>query len=180
MEREEASPTRDRDVDPRAFRDTLGRFATGITVVTTVDEGEIYGMTANSFCSVSMEPPLVSVAADHSTVWHEKVSLNGRYGVSVLSAKQGDLSNHFAGRLREEVEVPLEVPFVWRNEMPLLDGAIAHLVCRVVDSHRAGDHTLHIGRVEYADHREGEDPLLFYTGTYERLEVNLWETSFWW
>lgn len=176
MERKELSLTQAHVIDPRAFREALGRFATGITVVTTVYEGEVYGMTANSFCSVSMEPPLVSVAADHSTVWHEKASLSGRYGVSVLSAEQGDLSNHFAGRPQEEVEIP----FVWRNEMPLLDGAIAHLVCRVVDSHPAGDHTLHIGQVEYVDHQEGGDPLLFYTGTYERLEVNLWETSFWW
>jgi flavin reductase (DIM6/NTAB) family NADH-FMN oxidoreductase RutF len=162
-------------MDPRECRNAFGRFATGITVVTTVHEGEIYGMTANSFCSVSLDPPLVLIAADHGTVWHEKVSQSRRYGVSVLSAEQGDLSNHFAGRPQEG----LEIPFVWKNDMPLLDGAIAHLVCRVVDSHPAGDHTLHIGQVEYLDYRDG-DPLLFYTGTYEKLEANIWETSFWW
>lgn len=164
-------------IDPRQFRDVLGRFVTGITVVTTVHEGTIHGMTVNSFCSVSMDPPLVSIAADHRTVWHEKVSRSRLYGVSVLSSEQGDLSNRFAGR-RPEAD-PSEVPFVWRNDVPLLDGAIAYLVCRVVDSHPAGDHTLHIGRVEYMDYGDG-DPLLFYTGSYEKLEVNIWENSFWW
>ncbi len=163
------------EIDPREFRNTLGRFATGITVATTVHEGEIHGMTANSFCSVSMDPPLVAIAADHGTVWHEKVSQSRRYGISVLSAEQGDLSNHFAGKPQED----LEVPFVWQSEVALLDGAIAHLVCRVVDPHPAGDHTLHIGQVEYTDYRDG-NPLLFYTGSYEKLEVNIWETSFWW
>lgn len=165
------------DIKPREFRNALGRFATGITVVTTVHEDEVHGMTANSFCSVSMDPPLVSVAADHRAVWHEKVSRSGRYGVSILSAEQGDLSSHFAGQQPQE---DVEVPFIWREDMPLLEGAIAHLVCRVVDPHPAGDHTLHIGRVEYIDYREGGDPLLFYTGEYEKLEVNVWETSFWW
>lgn len=163
-------------IDPREFRNALGRFATGITVATTVHEGETYGMTANAFSSVSMDPPLVSIAADHGTVWHEKVSQSRRYGISVLSAEQGGLSNHFAGRPPQE---GLEIPFIWRDEMPLLDGAIVHLVCRVVDPHPAGDHTLHIGQVEYIDYGDG-DPLLFYTGSYEKLEVNLWETSFWW
>ncbi len=162
-------------VDPREFRNTLGRFTTGITVVTTVHGGEVYGMTVNSFSSVSMDPPLVSVAADHGTVWHEKVSLSGRYGVSVLSAEQGSLSNHFAGQEQEGVDVS----FVWQDGIPLLDGAIAQLVCRVVDPHPAGDHTLHIGQVEYLSYRDG-DPLLFYTGAYKKLEINLWEDSFWW
>jgi flavin reductase (DIM6/NTAB) family NADH-FMN oxidoreductase RutF len=105
------------------------------------------------------------------------VSRSRRYGVSVLSAEQGDLSKHFAGQRPKE---ELEVPFVWQNGIPLLDGAIAHLVCRVVDPHPAGDHTLHIGEVEYMDYQEAGDPLLFYAGTYERLEANVWETSFWW
>lgn len=163
------------DLDPRELRGVLGRFATGITVATTVHGGEVYGMTANSFCSVSLDPPLVSIAADHGAVWHRKVTESGRYGITVLSAGQGGLSNHFAGH-RQEGE---EVSFIWRRGMALLDGGIAHLVCRVVDPHPAGDHTLHIGRVEYADYRDG-DPLLFYTGSYEKLEINIWETSFWW
>lgn len=170
------SGSQDAHIDFREFRDALGRFTTGITVVTTVEGGEVYGMTANAFCSVSMDPPLVSIAADNESVWHQKVMSSGWYGVSVLAADQGDLSNHFAGKPQED----LEVPFVWHEGLPVLDGAIVKLVCRVVDSHPAGDHTLHIGRVRYLAYEEGGDPLLFYTGTYNKLEVDIWETSFWW
>jgi flavin reductase (DIM6/NTAB) family NADH-FMN oxidoreductase RutF len=133
-------------------------------------------MTANAFCSVSIVPPLVSIAADNESTWHKKVTNSGWYGVSVLSVEQGDLSNQFAGKPQSG----LHVPFIWWDGIPVLDGAIVKLVCRVVDSHPAGDHTLHIGRVEHLDYEEGGEPLLFYTGAYNKLEVDIWETSFWW
>ena len=161
-------------VDPRELRNALGHFATGITVVTTVHEGVTYGMTANAFVSVSLDPPLVLIAADNRTRFHEKVSRSGRYGVSVLSEEQGKFSDHFAGRERQE---DAEIPFVWQDGMPLIEGAVAHFVCRVIDPHPAGDHTLHIARVEYLNYQGGA-PLLFYTGTYGNLEV--WERSFFW
>jgi flavin reductase (DIM6/NTAB) family NADH-FMN oxidoreductase RutF len=160
--------------DPRELRNALGHFATGITVVTTVHEDVTYGMTANAFLSVSLDPPLVLVAADNRTQWHQKVSHSGRYGVSVLSEEQGRLSDHFAGRNDHE---ELEIRYVWQRGVPLLEGALAHFVCQIVDAHPAGDHTLHIAEIEYLDYQEGA-PLLFYTGTYEGLEV--WETSFFW
>lgn len=162
------------EIDPRELRNALGHFASGITVATTVHEGQTYGMTANAFVSVSLDPPLVLVAADNKTKWHEKVSQSRRYGVSVLSEEQGSLSDHFAGRGSQE---DLEIPFVWQDGIPLIEGAVAHFVCRVVDPHPAGDHTLHIGQIEHLNYQSG-DPLLFYTGGYETLEV--WETSFFW
>lgn len=163
------------EIDPRELRNALGRFASGITVVTTVHEGVTYGMTANSFVSVSLDPPLVLVAADNRSKWHEKVSESGRYGVSVLSEEQGSISDHFAGR--RESQKGVEIPFVWQDDVPLIEGALAHFVCRVVDSHPAGDHTLHIGQVEHLSYQNGS-PLLFYTGSYEHVEI--WETSFFW
>lgn len=166
--------TKQTDIDPRELRNALGHFASGITVVTTVHEGITYGMTVNAFVSVSLNPPLALVAADNNTKFHEKASKSGRYGVSVLSEEQGELSNHFAGIEQREDD---EIPFVWQEGIPLLDGACAHFVCRVVDPHPAGDHTLYIAQVEYLDYRGGT-PLLFYTGSYENLEV--WEKSFFW
>ncbi len=162
------------EVDPRELRNALGHFATGITVVTTVHEGVTYGMTANAFVSVSLDPPLVLIAADNRTRFHEKVSRSGRYGVSVLSEEQGKFSDHFAGRERQE---DAKIPFVRQDGMPLIEGAVAHFVCRVIDPHPAGDHTLHIARVEYLNYQGGA-PLLFYTGAYGNLEV--WERSFFW
>ena len=161
--------------DPREFRKALGRFASGVTVITTVHEGSTYGMTANAFVSVSLDPPLVLVSVDNRSTMHKILPRSKRYGVSILSDKQQDLSKHFAGRRKEGIEIP----FVLRHDMPLLDGATAHLVCRVVDEHPAGDHTLYIGHVEYLAYEDGA-PLLFYTGTYRNLEVQIWDESYIW
>ncbi len=162
-------------IEPRAFREALGRFASGITVVTTLFEGGVHGMTANAFVSVSLNPPLVLVSVDNRANMREILSKARCYGVSILAEEQQALSQHFAGRPQED----LEVPFVRRERVPVIEGAIAHLVCEVIDEHPAGDHTLYIGRVEYLDYRDGA-PLLFYTGKYQNLEVQIRETPFWW
>ena len=164
-----------REIHPRAFRETVGRFASGITVTTTVHEGEVHGITANAFVSVSLDPPLVLVSVDNQTKMHQLLSQTGRYGVSVLAEEQRAISQHFAGQPQEG----LEVPFVWHDGLPLLEGSVAHLACRVVDAHPAGDHTLYIGRVEYLDHRDAA-PLLFYTGNYQNLDVQVKEVPYWW
>jgi len=144
----------------REFRQVMGRFATGVTVVTTVERDTVHGMTANGFLSVSLRPPLVLVSLGRCRM-NEMLPRSGRYGVSVLSHEQ----HHFAAHFAAQRPSPVEPTFAWRNGLPLLDGALAHLVCRVVDVHRAGDHVLWIGEVEYIDHRDDE-PLLFYTGRF--------------
>ncbi|MDX6379888.1 MAG: hypothetical protein QOI57_912 [Rubrobacteraceae bacterium] len=162
-------------VDPREFRRVLGRFASGVTVITTVHEGSIHGMTANAFVSVSLDPPLVLVSVGNWSNMNKTLPHSKRYGVSILSDKQTDLSKHFGERRKEGIEIPL----VWHHEIPLLDGALAHLVCRVVGEHPAGDHALYIGQVEYLSYGDGT-PLLFYTGTYRNLEVQLWDDLYIW
>jgi flavin reductase (DIM6/NTAB) family NADH-FMN oxidoreductase RutF len=144
----------------REFRQVMGRFATGVTVVTTVERDIVHGMTANGFLSVSLRPPLVLVSLGRCRM-NEMLPRSGRYGVSVLSDDQQSFAAHFAAQKPS----PVEPTFTWRQGLPLLDGALAHLVCRVVDVHRAGDHVLWIGEVEYLDHRDAE-PLLFYTGRF--------------
>ncbi len=138
----------------------MGRFATGVTVVTTVEKDTIHGMTANGFLSVSLRPPLVLVSLGRCRM-NEMLPRSGRYGVSVLSHEQ----RHFAAHFAAQKPSPVEPTFTWQAGLPLLDDAVAHLVCRVVDVHRAGDHVLWIGEVEYVDHRDDE-PLLFYTGRF--------------
>lgn len=147
-----------------AFRRTMGAFATGVTVITTqVGEG-VHGMTANAFMSVSLRPPLVLVSVDRRArlcaMLHEGV----HFGVSVLAESQSGLSDFFAGRATEGAEARFEVI----HETPLVEGALAHLVARVVRSYWGGDHSLFLGRVEYAHYGEGR-PLLFHGGRYERL-----------
>ena len=147
------------EIDPREFRNTLGRFATGVTVITAEVDGEIHGMTANAFMSVSLDPPLVLVSVDNRAHLIDFLNTSKRYGVSILTEDHVDYSNHFAGRGMEE----LDVPFVRINDIPLLDGAMAHLVTRVAQAIPAGDHTLYLGQVEYLWWQD-KRPLLFYAG----------------
>jgi flavin reductase (DIM6/NTAB) family NADH-FMN oxidoreductase RutF len=163
-------------IDPTEFRRALGRFATGIAVLTTVHDGQVHGMTANAFLSVSLDPPLVLVSLANGSRLHRLMAKSRRYGVSVLREEQESLSRHFAG---EGTKASTEVPFLRQHDMPLVDGALAHLICMVVDVHGAGDHTLYIGEVEYVEYSSGS-PLLFYTGEYGRLDVKLWDHSYIW
>jgi flavin reductase (DIM6/NTAB) family NADH-FMN oxidoreductase RutF len=148
----------------REFRQVMGRFATGVTVVTTVERDVVHGMTANGFLSVSLRPPLVLVSLGRCRM-NEMLPRSGRYGVSVLAHDQ----HHFAAHFAAQKPSPVEPKFIWENELPLLEGALAHLTCRVVDVHRAGDHVLWIGEVDYLAHRE-DDPLLFYTGRFGTMQ----------
>ena len=151
----------------RDFRNALGRFASGVTVVTAHHEDHTHGMTANAFVSVSLEPPLVLVSLDNRSTMHRILPSAGRFGVSVLAEDQEELSNHFAGK-----KVPgLEAGFTMRDGIPLLTGAVAHFIVEVADIHPAGDHTLYIGRVQYLGWREGR-PLLFYGGKYQQMRAH--------
>jgi flavin reductase (DIM6/NTAB) family NADH-FMN oxidoreductase RutF len=151
---------------PREFRNALGRFATGVTVVTALQNGKVHAMTANSFVPVSLEPPLVLVSLDNRSHMHRILPEIGRYGISVLAEDQKTLSNHFAGRPIGEADVR----FIDRAGTVLLDDALAHFVIRVFRTHPAGDHTLYLGCVEYFEYRE-DMPLLFYAGGYQQLLI---------
>ena len=148
-----------------AFRRTLGMFATGVTVLTTRRGDQVHGMTANAFMSVSLEPPLVLISLARQARLSSMLHEGTRYGVSVLADGQAGLSDRFAGRESEEVPEPR---FVTVRETPLVDGALAHLVARVVRSYWGGDHSLFLGQVEYARYGEGR-PLLFHRGVFSAL-----------
>lgn len=148
-----------------AFRRTLGMFATGVTVLTTRVGDSVHGMTANAFMSVSLRPPLVLVSVDRRARMSNLLHEGTRLGVNVLEARQAELSDHFAGRAVEGTPEPrLELV----HDTPLVEGALAHLVTRVLRSYWGGDHSLFLAQVVYARYGEGE-PLLFHGGRYERL-----------
>jgi flavin reductase (DIM6/NTAB) family NADH-FMN oxidoreductase RutF len=148
-----------------AFRRTLGMFATGVTVLTTRVEEQVHGMTANAFMSVSLRPPLVLISIDRRARMGALLHEGTRFGVSVLEARQTGLSDRFAGRVADELP---EATFEVVHETPLVEGALAHLVARIVRSYWGGDHSLFLGQVEYARSREGA-PLLFHGGRYEHV-----------
>ena len=140
-------------------------FATGVTVLTTRVGEQVHGMTANAFMSVSLRPPLVLISIDRRAKMGAMLHEGTRFGVSVLEAKQTGLSDRFAGRVADDLP---EATFEIVHETPLVEGALAHLVARVVRSYWGGDHSLFLGQVEFARYGEGR-PLLFHGGRYERL-----------
>ena len=150
-------------MDDRLFRDAMGKFATGVTVLFTENEGEIHGMTANGFMSVSLDPKLVVVSIGHKAKFLEKVSQSGRYTVNILAEDQEHYSRHFAGRPDGEVQ------FGQLANLPVLNDVVAQIACEVVAQHVEGDHTLFIGKVIDLNIVE-KDPLLFYSGKYRKLE----------
>jgi flavin reductase (DIM6/NTAB) family NADH-FMN oxidoreductase RutF len=154
------------DADPSlALRRILGMFATGVTIITTEVGGQVHGMTANAFMSVSLKPPLVVVGVDRRSKMHRLLHVGRTYGVNVLSEDQGGLSDRFAGRQKEAGPEPT---FALIRATPLIEGAIAHLVARVEKTYWGGDHALFLGRVEHARWGTGQ-PLLFHGGRYQGL-----------
>lgn len=160
-------------IDARSFRDAVGRFATGVTVVTTVLDGIQHAMTANSFTSVSLDPVLVLVSVDRSARFHDVVVEAGVFGVTVLSAAQEATARWFAdrGRPRDDTQFA-DHPYAIgpATGVALLQGALATLECRVHAVHEAGDHSLVVGEVAaLTTAPAGADPLVFYAGSYGSL-----------
>jgi flavin reductase (DIM6/NTAB) family NADH-FMN oxidoreductase RutF len=154
-----------RSVDQRAFRDAMGRFTTGVTVVTTAVDGQVFGMTANGFMSVSLDPPLVVVSVARRAKMHDALTRSGRYGVNFLCADQEHVSAHFAGRPAQGFAPDFETV----EGIPVLHGALAQVVARVSQSHVVGDHTLYVGEVLHFLAQDGADPLVFHGGRYRDL-----------
>jgi flavin reductase (DIM6/NTAB) family NADH-FMN oxidoreductase RutF len=148
-------------LDDRTFRNAMGKFATGVTVITTVLDGNVHGMTANAFMSVSINPKLISISIDEKAQMLEKISQSGRFAVSILSEKQTDVSRHFAGQIKER----REFEFDWINGIPVIQDALTNVICDVYSSHKAGDHTIFIGSVTDIHMKDGT-PLTFYEGKY--------------
>jgi flavin reductase (DIM6/NTAB) family NADH-FMN oxidoreductase RutF len=160
-------------VGPDDFRRVLGHFATGVTIITTLDgEGDPSGLTASSFTSVSLHPPLILVCVAHSAHSFPALRDHGRFAVNILSTEQEPISRRFAtAPSRHSAEKFEGLPYkAGELGVPLLEDAHAHLECVTVHAYEAGDHTIFIGRVEAVsspgDHPE---PLLYYRGQYRRL-----------
>lgn len=146
----------------------MGRFATGVTVLTVNGaDGRPLGMTASSLASVSLEPPLVSVCVDHAAELHDAILAAPVFVVNILESRQEALSRRFADRHEDRFD---GVGYHRSPEgLVLLDGALAHLECDRFASYPGGDHTIIIGRVIGGSTGEGR-PLLYYRGGYATLE----------
>lgn len=167
------STSAERLMDAKALRSTFGSFATGVTVV-TVGGATPHAMTANSFTSVSLDPPLVLVCVGHKAVMHQALDA-GLFGVSVLSGRQEPIARHFADVSRplgaaQFEDVDCDTGPV--TGVPLIGGALARFECETWNTYDGGDHSIFLGRVLSMD-RPGVDhdeALLFYQGRFRRLE----------
>ena len=151
----------------RLFRHVMGRFATGVTVVTTRIGTETFGMTANAFMAGSLAPMLCVISINHSAQMHARLGVAGHFGISFLSQEQQHLAAHFAGKRLEGVTPDFEL----RGSTPILKRALAAVTAEVIDSAECGDHTLFVGSVKDLIVGSGERPLLFFGGRYGRLDT---------
>jgi flavin reductase (DIM6/NTAB) family NADH-FMN oxidoreductase RutF len=158
-------------IDSLSFRRIVGRFATGVVVVTTATDEGLHGLTVNAFCSVSLEPPLVLVCVDRLARGHDRLAEAGAFGVSILADRQEFLAERFAGRAPLVSPRFDGVPYLTAaTGAPLLREAVAWLDCRLWAAYDGGDHSIFVGEVlaaELADERAV--PLLFHAGRYCRL-----------
>ena len=155
------------EADRQRYRAVMGHFATGVAVVTGLGPDGAVGMTTNAMCSLSLDPLLLLVCFDNTARTLPVVRASGRFGVNVLRAGQQPLSGQFASKLPldrkfEAVDYRLE------RGVPVLEGALAWLVCDLRELLPGGDHTIGVGAVSAMGHDEGQ-PLVWYRGAYTSL-----------
>jgi flavin reductase (DIM6/NTAB) family NADH-FMN oxidoreductase RutF len=167
---ENAEITAERRLDHATFRGACSRFATGITIVTLIGtDGSPYGLTVNSFTSVSLDPPLILVCVDNRSHVLKHFALGCKFGINVLSEQQRELSQMFA-RYSEDRFSRTE----WmrgRHGVPLFTGTIATFECTLTDTTPGGDHTILIGRVEEVSYSEGNG-LAYFSSAYRALATH--------
>jgi len=150
------------------FRNALGAFATGITVITTKGVDHPFGMTANAFSSVSLDPPLVLICVISGTHGAQTIERNGVFAVNILGSDHEPISRYFSSKDRPRgAEAFKEIPhFFAVTGAPILEGAAGYLDCRLHARHEAGDHLVFIGEVVALGHAPEAMPLLFHGGKY--------------
>jgi flavin reductase len=150
------------------FRQALGAFATGVTVITTRGEDHLFGMTANAFSSVSLDPPLVLVCVISRTTGAEVIERNAMFAVNILGAHQEPISRYFASKDRPRgLQAFDEIPHTTAvTGAPIIEGAAGFLDCRLHAAHEAGDHIVFIGEVLAIANDANVEPLVFHGGRY--------------
>jgi flavin reductase (DIM6/NTAB) family NADH-FMN oxidoreductase RutF len=153
--------------DTRAFREALGRFATGVAFVTAAPGGNPAGLIVNSLTSVSLEPPLVAFCPDRSSLTWQRMRRTGRFGVNVLARRHEDFARRAATPGADRFA---GIDFVLgRSGVPLLTDALTTLECEIVTEHAAGDHWIVVGLVDGLQTGAAGEPLIFFAGAFEAL-----------
>lgn len=158
-------------ISPELFRKVLGHFATGVTVVTMRrPSGQPWGFTVNAFSSVSLTPPLILVCVDHRAESFQAMNESSHFAVNFLTQEQEEIASRFASKLPDRFSgVPCSDGV---HGSPLIAGCLGFIECKKVASHEHGDHNIIIGEVLEAE-AGGGNPLLFYRGSYAKIEASL-------
>lgn len=155
-------------IDQRDFRNALGSFATGITVVTAkTKNGNSIGVTINSFASVSLDPPMVLFSLKTTSPMTQLIQNCGHFTVNVLSSTQQDISNLFASSGEDKFTQAAHT--IGENGAPVLEGCLANLECDITNQYHGGDHMIFVGQVTSLSYETDGDPLLYYKGAYRTI-----------
>lgn len=162
------APSNTSAVTSETYRDVIGRFATGVTVITAIDEEQWYGTTASAVSSLSLEPPMLLVCMNRQSATGEAIARVGAFAVNILDERQDDLARRFARKDPDKFHGVRVAP--GRHGEPLLDGALAHVECRVTEQVTGGTHVVFLGEVDRATGRAGA-PLAYFRGEFGRLSL---------
>lgn len=156
-------------ISKEEFRAALGKFPSGVTIVTTKDaDGRLHGITVSAFASVSLEPPMILVCVDKRAGSHDAFAESGAFVVHILEESGENHSNQFASHSSDKFD-----GIEYRRgieEIPVLENALVALECRLAHAHEGGDHTIFVGEIERAEIRNG-NPLVYWHGDYRQLKV---------
>ena len=157
-------------IDKALFRQVVGSFASGVTVITTGADGKFHGMTASAFTSLSIEPTLVLVCVDKLAETFKAMHAAGRFNVNILAADQEHLSRTFASKDSPHAHGLVGIDYTLGVlGLPVLDGALAYLECRIQEELEGGDHIIFVGEVDNAGVGEIENPLVYFRGRYRTV-----------
>ena len=150
-------------INDETFKELMKRFASGVTLITFEDEGKLSGLTVSSFCSLSMNPPLILICIDKKIPSHNSLKNGASFGVNICTSKQGKLAWDFANSNIDKNELILSLNHrMTDDKVPLLNDCLASMECILKETYEGGDHTIFVGQIESGDFSEKSDPLIYY------------------
>tara|TARA_E500000331_G_C17226206_1_gene700418 strand:- start:1031 stop:1519 length:489 start_codon:yes stop_codon:yes gene_type:complete len=145
------------------FKELMKRFASGVTLITFENEGRLSGLTVSSFCSLSMNPPLILICIDKKIPSHDSLKNGSSFGVNICTSKQGKLAWDFANSNIDKNELILSLDHrITDDKVPLLNDCLASMECTLKETYEGGDHSIFVGQIESGDFSEKSDPLVYY------------------
>ena len=150
-------------INDETFKELMKRFASGVTLITFENEGILSGLTVSSFCSLSMNPPLILICIDKKIPSHNSLKNGASFGVNICTSEQGKLAWDFANSNINKNELILSLNHrMTDDKVPLLNDCLVSMECTLKNTYEGGDHTIFVGQIESGDFSEESEPLIYY------------------